>query len=150
MHQSGVVALAQEVEQVASGIDVGGERVAQVRIEIRQAGAVGDHVERTLQARLRCDPSRPRPGWLTSPSTTSTFFAEERGEIRSVGFPAGDRAWEIPRRFFSKRRCAEVVRLRRINSVIFAMLGIFFEQVHQPDLADEAGDADKQEVLAGK
>ncbi len=28
MHQSGVVALAQEIEEVASGIDVGGERVA--------------------------------------------------------------------------------------------------------------------------
>ena len=54
MHQAGVVALAQEIEKIAGGIDVGGERVAQVGIEIGEARAVGDHVERTLQARLRC------------------------------------------------------------------------------------------------
>jgi len=50
---------------------------------------------------------------------------------------------------FSKRRCAEVVRLRRINSVIFAMLGIFSSRSTSQTLPMKPVDADKQEVLAG-
>src|SRR6266478_6540698 len=45
MHQAGVIALSQKVEQVDRGIDVGRERIAHIRIEIRQTGAVHDEVE---------------------------------------------------------------------------------------------------------
>jgi hypothetical protein len=44
MHQAGVVALAEKIEEIAGGIDIGGERVTQVGIKIGEAGAVGDHV----------------------------------------------------------------------------------------------------------
>jgi len=48
MHQAGVVALAQKIEKIVGGIDVGGKRIAKIGIEISEPGAVGDYVERAL------------------------------------------------------------------------------------------------------
>src|SRR5712692_8253317 len=42
VHQPGVLALSQEVEQVNRRINIGRDRVTQIRIKIRQAGAVHD------------------------------------------------------------------------------------------------------------
>ncbi len=50
MHQPGVIALAEEIEETVRGIDVGRESVAQVRIEIGEAGAVRNDVERVMEA----------------------------------------------------------------------------------------------------
>jgi len=53
MHQPGVAALPQKVKQVDCGIHIGRKRIAQIGIEIRQARAVHNQVERFCQARLR-------------------------------------------------------------------------------------------------
>ena len=45
MHQAGVMALAEKIEQMDCRIHVGREGVAQIGVEIRQAGAVDDEVE---------------------------------------------------------------------------------------------------------
>ena len=144
MHQAGVVALAQEIEQIARRIDVGGERVAQVGIEIGEAGAVGNDVERALEARLRRG-VEAQAGLADVAFDDFDFFAKNAARfapcISCRRSSVGDSST-----IFSKRRCAEVVRLRRISSVILRDVGNFFEQVHEPDLADEAGDTDEQEV----
>ena len=42
MHQAGVLAFAEEVEQVKRGIDVRGKGVAQIRVKVRQSRAIDD------------------------------------------------------------------------------------------------------------
>ena len=83
MQQGGVVACAEEFEDVGRGADVRRQRVAQVGIEIRQAGAVDDQIERA-PSRRRTSGDRPRSGWLTSPSTTSTRWRRKSGEPAPV------------------------------------------------------------------
>ncbi len=53
MHQRGVVGFAQEFHQVGCRLDVAGERIAQVGIEVREAATVHDHIDRTCQALAR-------------------------------------------------------------------------------------------------
>ena len=54
MHQPGVIGFSQEVQQVERRIHIGRNRVAQIRIEIRQTCAVHDEVERFRKSRLHC------------------------------------------------------------------------------------------------
>ena len=53
MHQPGVMAFAEKVEQMDRGIHVGRKGVTQVGVEIRQPGTVDDKVERIGEPRLR-------------------------------------------------------------------------------------------------
>ncbi len=77
------------------------------------------------------------------------FFAEERGEIRSVDFlQAIERGRFLDDFLKAALRGSRAIAADQQRDL--CDVGNFFQQVHQPDLADEAGDADKQEVLAGK
>ena len=115
MHQPGVIALAKKIEQVHCRINVRGESIAQVGIEIGQSRAVGDDVDRTLQARLHFR-GEAQTRLADIPFDNIHFFLQEVGKfgpwiswrVSNVGDSST---------IFSKRRCAGVVRLRRIRSV---------------------------------
>src|SRR5712664_4338017 len=49
MHQRGMIAGANKIQEMFGGFDVGRNGIAQIGIEVSQAGAVHDQVERLLQ-----------------------------------------------------------------------------------------------------
>ena len=77
-----------------------------------------------LSSRACVASSRPRPGRLTSPSATSTFSLRKAPSFRPCCLSSVSNAGDSST-IFSNRRCAEVVRLRRMSSVILPMFGIF-------------------------
>ena len=68
--------------------------------------------------------SSPKPGTLTSPSRTSTFSFRNAPSFRPWRSCSLSKAGDSST-IFSNRRCAEVVRLRRINSVTLPIFGSF-------------------------
>ncbi len=71
MHQRGMVASGQKIQHVLRRPHIHRQRIAQVGIEIRQAGAVDDQIHRALDSlrRFRRKP-QPRLGYVAV--TTST------------------------------------------------------------------------------
>src|SRR6202030_1208564 len=113
MHQGGVIRFAQKFNQMRTGATL-------LARASRRSGLKSVNPELlTTRSRLLTSCTRvceaiPSPGWLTSPSMTST-----RSETNSANRPpscswrgsnTGDSS-----KIFSKRRCAVVVRWRRIS-----------------------------------
>jgi hypothetical protein len=77
------------------------------------------------------------------------FFPKERGEIRTMNFlQAIERGRFLDNFFETALSGGGTVAADEQRD--FCDIGNFFEQVHEPDLADETGDADEHEVLAGE
>ena len=76
-----MVGLADEIPAGALGrFHITFQRVAQIGIEVGQAGTVYNQVERPAQPLAQFCFSSPNPGWLTSPSTTSIFSVRKRAK----------------------------------------------------------------------
>ena len=87
-----------------------------------------------------------QPGWLTSPSTTSTRCCRKAARPRPWLFLEGvedrrlfDDFFEAPPRGGGALAADQQGDLADLRDV--------FQEIDQPDLADEAGDADEQDVL---
>ena len=85
MHQAGVVALADEFEQMGRGINVGGEGVAQVGIEVGEAGAVDDEIEGGGEA-FAGGGVEAEAGGAYVAFDDFEFFFEEGAEVAAVAF----------------------------------------------------------------
>src|SRR6266481_2474035 len=144
MHQAGVIALAQKVEQVNGGIDVGRERIAQIGIEIRQASAVHDDVERFCEACL---------GGFVEPKTRLAdvsfddfhFFFQKSPELTPVPVVKRVERGRFLDDFLEAPlggRCAVAANQKGD----LANVGNIFEQIDQPDFADESSHTDQQNM----
>ena len=147
MHQRGVIGRAQKFDQMEDRSDVARQGFAQVRIEIREAGAIHDQVERRAPVAPAISGAIPRPGWLTSPSTTSTRSETKLGESVAQLFLQRIEDRRLFEDFLETplRRGGALPANQQIN---LADLRNFVQQLRQPDLADKAGHANQQNVLS--
>ena len=146
--QPGMLAMAEKLQNVIHGVDVGGERIAQVGIEIRETRAVCDHVHRLLQPRLRFRvQAQARLAGIAFHHFH--FVLQEGRQAGSVPLVQGVEGRRLLHNFLE-------AALRGRGAVApdeqrdFADVGNFFQQVHQPDFADEAGHADQHDVFPGQ
>ena len=89
----------------------------------------------------------PRPGWLTSPSTTSTRSATKSAN-RS---PSCSCRWIENRRFLENFLEAPLRGRRALpadQQINLADLRDFVQELRQPNFADKAGDSNQQNVLS--
>ena len=115
MQQRGVMGIAHEIEHVRGGADVRRERVAKIGIEIREPGAVDDHVERSRARRRRTSGCRPRPGLRDVAFDHFDAFAQEFGEDARRGVRRAVRTRAILRRRAGSARARWSSRLRRTS-----------------------------------
>ena len=71
--QTAMIRVPHEVQNVHSRVDVRGQSIAQIGIEVGQSGAIDDEVKVRLETLRDLAESMPRPSCDTSPSTTSTL-----------------------------------------------------------------------------
>ncbi len=88
MQQRGMIASGQKIQQVLRRAHIHRQRIAQVRIEIRQTRAVHDQIHRPLDSLRALPAPDPDPACVTSPSTTSTRVAQETRRISRRGAAA--------------------------------------------------------------
>src|SRR3954463_3814328 len=141
-----MVGLAYELQHIHYCIDIGTDRLAQIRIEIGKARAVDDEIE-------------------LAPQFVSDSGVNAEIRLRDVAFnylhPLGNKLQKLVtvlrvKRIKHWRFVDELLEaaLRRIRFLPpYEQINLSdFRQVHQsvrePDFADEAGDSDKHDVLA--
>src|SRR4029077_11832059 len=117
-------------------------------IEIGEASAVRDHVERALEARLsRGVQAKARLADVAFDDFD--FVAEKRGEIRTVNFLKPIKRRRLFDDFFKAAlRGSGAIAADQQGNLCDA--GHFLKQVHKPDLANEPRDADEQKMLASE
>src|SRR5262245_1320081 len=140
------VAAAQEIDQVKRAVNIDRQRLTQVGVEIGQAGAVYHQVETGLHALER---RRRHPEARLRDVAFDDFdlFAQEGAEIVAV---PGVQVFE-ERRFGDDLFEAAQSRRRTLaayEQVDLGDLRNLFEDLRQPDLADEPCEADEQDAFA--
>jgi hypothetical protein len=145
MHQRRVIALTEKFQQVDDGVNVGGDCIAQVRIKVRQPGAVGYQIEGAGQVRLS-NRVEPQPGQADVAFHHFHFLFQKVRQLCAVNFLQTIKG----RRLFNDFLKASLGGSRPVwpdEKRDFPNLRNLFKQVHEPDFADEAGYADQHQVL---
>src|SRR4030095_10013493 len=135
-----------EIDQVKCAVNVDRQRLAQVGVEIGQAGAVDHQVEVGFHA-LERRGGDPKARLRDVAFDDFDLFAQEGAEIVAV---PGMQVFE-ERRFGDNLLEAAPGRRRTLaayEQVDLGYLRNLFEDLRQPDFADEPREADEQDVFA--
>src|SRR3989449_1723704 len=148
VQQAGVVGGANKIEQVRYAGDVRCQSVAQVRVEIHQAGAVHHQVEQPLQPRSRLR-RHAQPGLADVTLDHLDPISQELGQAIAVALMqvVEDRRFRDDSFKAFLRRGGSLTPDQKID---FADLRQVVEQGRQPDLADEPGNAYQQDLLSSE
>ena len=143
-----MIAFSEEVEEIKCGVDVGGDGVAKVGIEIGEAGAVDDQVERIFKPRLRGF-VHAEAGLADVAFDDFYFFFEKSAEAPAVLFVKTVERGGFFDNFFEAalggRGAVAADQQRDLADV-----GNVFEEIDEPDFADETGYADEENVFTGQ
>src|SRR5580692_3372485 len=148
MYKSSMIRGSYELENIDRGIRVGRNRVAQVRIEIRQPRAVDDQIQILLQtaSRLAIE-SEPRPGNI--PFDHLDLVPQKIEKPVPVALKQRIEYRRVFHHFFETalRRIRLLPPDQQINSLHVRQIQ---KCVRQPDFANEPGDADQHDLLSGE
>src|SRR5438270_9191975 len=148
MKKARVIRATNKVQNVYRSLGVGGERVAQIRIEIGQSRAVDDEIEILLEmAQGVGAESETRSGNV--PLDNLDFFVQELEEPVSMPLKQRIEYWRVLHHLLE----TALGRIRFLPSnqqIDLFDIGQIHKRVRQPNLANETGDADQHHVLFRK
>src|ERR1700722_4340281 len=148
MQQRRMLAIAKEIEQVDSRADIRRQSVAKVGIEIREAGAVDDDVERFCETLTHiCSHAKVGTAHIAFDDFDSS--PQESGEPFAM---LGRELLEHGRFFHHAAETSEggvglITPDEQINSGYFREIG---EEICEPHFADEAGGAYQKNIFAAE
>src|SRR5258705_5172557 len=143
-----MIAGANKIQEMLGGLDVRRNGVAQIGIEIGEARAVYDQVERTRQAHADIF-FQAKPGLTYIAFDHIDLFAENSAKPRTVLFLQTVKRWGFRDNFFKApfRGSIPVAADQKGDSADVRNL---LEQVYHPDFAYKSGYTDEQNVFSSE